>query len=105
VKKQASSIWSLAVKELTWLRNPQWKSIGPIDIGDRVTLHADAAFQYHISVDVKHATKDQYEGVVVGIFDRPTLAQVRGGEVLDLQRRAIHFEREHVFAVTKRLAP
>lgn len=88
---------------LTWKFNPDNSDRSEAEVGDRVHLQADDAWQYTVRADALAIDGRVVTAVVVDVFDRATGMPVNGGEVTSIIGKTIVFESGNVFEVIKKL--
>lgn len=87
---------------LTWKSNPDNSRLAAVQIGNRVLLQADDAWQYSVQADVVAVDGHVLTAMVIDVFDRAAGTQIRGGEVTEIIGKTVVFESRNVFAVIKK---
>lgn len=87
---------------LTWSRNPAFEQLPEPSLGDRITLHAEAAFRYVVGADVVAVKGKVISARMVLVSDRDTGSQITGGEVTGLVGDVATCEMHNLFSVTRK---
>jgi hypothetical protein len=86
---------------LKFKRNPTFSDLPKIEVGDRVILHVENAFEPNVRADVLAYDDKGISVRIVDIFDRDGAGEITGGEILKHKGKTIPVEPANVFKVLK----